>query len=244
MAKVTVTTKPSAWDKIKKRPDPLTSIALTIPVFLIYHLGILVVKSRSGVDLVSNAVFGLLNASTPLYVIGTLTMALVLAVVVWIEERRGVASGVRLTRVLMEGAAFALVVLAGLGWATSRVLRTTDPAGIEELGVLDKIVLACGAGFHEEFVFRALLVTGFAALLTKVFRMSKNAGLGVAVLVSSVAFSLIHNYGPFGEPFVFDIALYRVLLGSLFAGLYLMRGFGVAVYGHVFYELLVYFLYA
>ena len=36
------------WGKAKKRPDPLTSIALTIPVFLIYHLGILVVESQRG----------------------------------------------------------------------------------------------------------------------------------------------------------------------------------------------------
>jgi hypothetical protein len=242
--KLTVTKTPGLWDKVKKRPDPLTSIALTIPVFLIYHLGILVVRSRSGVDLISNAVFGLLNASTPVYVIATLTMSLVLAVVVWIEERRGASTSVPLSRVLLEGGAFALVVLAGFGWATSRVLRSTDPQGVAALGVLDKIVLACGTGFHEEFIFRAILVSGLAAVLTKVFRISKNGALGTAVLLSSIAFSLIHNVGPYGEPFELDIALYRVVLGALFAGLYLVRGFASVVYAHVFFELLVYFLYA
>lgn len=242
--KVTVTKHPGTWDKLKKRPDPLTSIALTIPVFLLYHLGILVVDTRSDVDLISNVVLGILKSSPPVYVVGTLALALIVATVTWIEERRGVSTSVPLTRVWLEGGAFALVVLAAFGWATSRVLRSTDPAGLETLGVWDKIVLAAGTGFHEEFIFRALLVTGVGALLTKIFRVSKNGALAVAIGLSSIAFALIHNVGPRGEPFLFDVAAVRVLLGGLFAGLYLLRGFAVAVYGHVFFELLVYFLYA
>jgi hypothetical protein len=232
------------WSKMKKRPDPLTSIALTIPVFLAYHLGILLVESRSGVDLVSNTVFGVLKASAPVYVVGTLAIALLVATITWIEERRGATTSLPLGRVIVEGGAFAFVVLAMLGWATSRVLRSTDPAKLEQLGVLDKLVLAAGTGFHEEFIFRAVLVTGVGFLLAKIFRMSKNAAIGVAIGFSSIAFSLVHNWGPTGEPFVADIAAYRVLIGGLFAGLYLARGFAVAVYAHVFFEVLVYFLYA
>jgi membrane protease YdiL (CAAX protease family) len=231
------------WGKAKKRPDPLTSIALTIPVFLIYHLGILVVESRSGVDLVSNTVFGVLKASAPIYVVATLAIALIVATVTWIEERRGVSTSVPLSKVLLEGGAFAIVVLVIVGWAASRVLRASDPAGLEELGWLDKIVLAAGTGFHEEFIFRAVLVTGLGWLLAKIFRMSNKAALGTAIALSSVAFSLVHNVGPTGEPFIGDVAAYRVLLGGLFAGLYLLRGFAVAVYAHVFFEALVYFVY-
>lgn len=231
------------WGKAKKRPDPLTSIALTIPVFLIYHLGILVVESRSGVDLVSNTVFGVLKASAPIYVVATLAIALIVATMTWIEERRGVSTSVPLSKVLLEGGAFAIVVLVIVGWAASRVLRASDPAGLTELGWLDKVVLAAGTGFHEEFIFRAVLVTGLGWLLAKIFRMSNKAALGTAIALSSVAFSLVHNVGPTGEPFIGDVALYRVLLGGLFAGLYLLRGFAVAVYAHVFFEALVYFVY-
>ncbi|HKU40803.1 MAG TPA: CPBP family intramembrane glutamic endopeptidase [Polyangiales bacterium] len=235
--------KSDLMSTLKKRPDPLTSVALTIPVFLIYHLGILLVESRSGVDLVSNTVFGVLKASAPVYVVGTLSLAFVLATVTWIEERRGATQSMALSRVLGEGVVFSLLALACLGWAAPRVLRTTDPARFEELGALDKIVLACGTGFHQEFIFRAVLVAGFGWLLLKLFRMNNKVAMTVAVIVSSIAFSLIHHYGPFREPFHADVALIRVLLGVVFAVLFLLRGFAVAVYAHVFFNIMVLFLY-
>jgi Type II CAAX prenyl endopeptidase Rce1-like len=234
---------PVFWDKVKKRPDPLTSVALTIPVFLIYHLGILVVDRRSGVDLVSKAAFGLMNIGRPAYVIATLGVALLLATVVWIEERRGAATKVSLTRVLLEGAVFAVAAVAAFGWAISRALRARDLSDVAELSLLEKVVLACGTGFHEEFVFRATLVSGLAFVLAKVIRMSARAALTIAVVVSSIAFSLVHNYGPFGEPFLLDVAAIRVVLGGLFAALYLLRGFASVVYAHAFFQLLVFFLY-
>lgn len=234
---------PKFWDTVKKRPDPLTSVALTIPVFLVYHLGILVVDSRSGVDFVSKAAFGLMQISRPAYVIATLGVALMLATVVWIEERRGAVTKVSLTRVLLEGGAFGLMALLGFGWTISRALRATDTSSAAELNILEKLVLACGTGFHEEFVFRAALVSGLAFVLAKVIRMSSGAALTIAVVVSSIASSLVHNYGPFGEPFLMDVALIRVVLGAAFAIVYLLRGFACVVYAHAVFQLLVYFLY-
>ena len=237
--------KSALMDNLKKRPDPLTSIALTIPVFLIYHLGILVVESRSGVDMVSNTIFGVLKASAPVYVVVTLSLALVVATVTWVEERRGATQSMSLGRVIVEGAVAALFVVVALGWATSRILQSTNPAfdKIRELGVSDMIVLAAGTAFHEEVIFRALLCTGLGVVMLKVFRVSKGVALGIAVALSSVAFALIQSWGPFGQPFIPDLALYRLVLGVVFAGLFLLRGFAVAVYAHVFFEVLVYFLY-
>jgi len=238
--------KSALMDNLKKRPDPLTSVALTIPVFLIYHLGILVVESRSGVDVVSNTVFGVLKASAPVYVVVTLSLALVVATVTWVEERRGATQSMSLGRVILEGAAAALIAVVLLSWATRRVLQSTNPALVQELrdlGVSDMIVLAAGTAFHEEIIFRAVLCTGLGFVMLKVFRVSKGVALGIAVALSSVAFALVQNWGPFGQPFIADLALYRLALGAIFAGLFLLRGFAVAVYTHVFFEMLVYFLY-
>lgn len=232
------------WGKFKKRPDPLTSIALTIPVFLLYHLGILVAETRSDSDFVSNTVFGTLRASAPVYVVVTIALALLVATLTWIEERRGVSQPVSLGKVIVEGLIFAVVAVLVLAFLTSSVIRyAADPHGLHELNWFDKLVLAAGTGFHDEFIFRALLVTGLSWLLAKIFRMSTNAALWVSVVVSSIAFALVHYIGPRGMPFVGDVAAYRVLLGVLFAGLYIARGFAVAVYAHVFLEVLIYFLY-
>ena len=240
--------KVKAWDAMKKRADPLTSIALTIPVFLLYHLGILLVDRNAvggvGADLVTDTVLGVLKASPPVYVVCTLTLALVVATVTWIEERRSATSGVSLSRVILEGAAFGVVLLAAFGWATSRIMRAADPARLNELGIVDKLVLAAGSGFHQELIFRALLVTGFSLVLLRLFRVSKNAALSIAVAVSSVLFALGYNWGPKGEPFVADLAGLRIVLGALFAAIYLTRGFAVVVYSHAIFQALMFFVFA
>ena len=232
----------ATWAKLKKRPDPLTSIALTIPVFLVYQLCILIVDRRSRSDFVSDPVLSMLDPKYyPVYVIGALTLALGLATVTWIEERRGAVSGVPLGKVVLEGLAFALIALVVLGLAPRRFVRPTEPA-MHADGVFEAIVLSAGAGLYQELIFRAVLVTLFSAVLALVFRVSKRVALGIAITLSSVAFAITHHYGPHGEPFGFDVATYHVLLAGLFAGLYLTRGFAVAVYAHVFFEIGVHFM--
>ncbi|HEY2733599.1 MAG TPA: hypothetical protein VGI70_06420, partial [Polyangiales bacterium] len=93
------------WSALRKRPDPLTSIAFTIPIFLIYHLGVLYVDRRSRVDYVSKWALDMLNASVPAYVMTTLAFTLVLLLTVWVEQRRGALGHSSLGRVLVEALA-------------------------------------------------------------------------------------------------------------------------------------------
>jgi hypothetical protein len=231
------------WAEFKKRPDPLTSIALTIPVFLIYQLCILLVNTRSGVDVVTDTLLSMLDEEYyPVYVVVTLLLALGLATVTWVEERRGASTSVSLTKVVLEGLGYSLLVLAILGWAPRRFLRTTEQLAAEAPGVLESMVLSAGTGLHQEVIFRAILVTALGGLMAMVFRVSKRVALGIAVTLSSITFALTHNYGTHGEPFMPDIAFYHMVLGGLFAGVYLLRGFAVAVYAHVFFEIGVRFL--
>jgi Type II CAAX prenyl endopeptidase Rce1-like len=227
----------AVWAKMKKRPDPLTSVALTIPVFLIYHLCIVQVSTRSRVDLISDQLLTWLQANHAVYVVAALTLALGLAIVTWVEERRGALSPVPLRKVVLEGLVLSAAVLAVLAAAPRHYMRTTEPATTEVPGVLEAVVVAAGTGLHQEVVFRAVLVTLLGGLLAMVFRVSKKVALGVAVTLSSITFALTHNYGAHGEPFVPVLAAYQMLLGGLFAGVYLLRGFAVAVYAHFFFEI-------
>lgn len=231
------------WDLLRKRPDPLTSVAFTVPVFLLYHLGILLVDRRSQVDFVSTLVLRVLETSVPAYVLMTLALALVLLLVAWVKQKRTITPPHPFLRVLGEGIAFAMFCLMALGWATHEV-RADSSSQLSLLSVVDKIVLAAGTGFHEEFIFRVLLVTGGAWLITKLGRVRPRFSLLIAMLVSSVLFSLAHYFVIFDEPFVLTVAGYRVLEGLLFATIYVSRGFAIAVYAHAIYDLMAYFVYA
>jgi hypothetical protein len=232
------------WGALRKRPAPLTSIAFTVPVFLLYHLGVLYVDQRSRADFLSKWALHMLNSSVPAYVMITLAVTLVLLLIVWIEQRRGAVPHSSIGRVLVEGLACALVVLVSLGWVSHQLLHSNDTATLAALGPFDKLVLAAGEGFHEELLYRVVLVTGGSALLRKAFGLSDRAAVLTSILVSSIASALAHYIGAFSEPFVWQVAGYRVLEGLVFATLYLARGFATATYAHVFYEALVLFIYA
>ncbi len=61
----------------------------------------------------------------------------------------------------------------------------------QSLGPLEKIVMSCGAGFHEELVFRAILFGGLVALIEKSGRPTWQAVVGGAI-AASLLFSGVH----------------------------------------------------
>lgn len=233
-----------AWKALRARPDPLTGVALTLPVFLFYHLGILLVPERTSVDLVSRVLFVLLDASASAYLVVTFVLALAVASVVWVQRKRGAVPVWSLGRVLLEAGAFALLLLVTLGWATYRLSQGTPLSVPRELTALTKLVIACGTGFHGELVFHALLVSGGSAALVALLQLPRHTALGVTVTLSSLAFAAATFLGPLADAFAFDTLMYRGLLGLALSLAYLVRGFAVAVYAHVFYAALVFFVYA
>ena len=106
---------------------------------------------------------------------------------------------------------------------------------------LQTSVGACGAGLHEELVFRAGLFHGGALLLAKVSRRPRAAWL-VAGLVTSVVFAAMHYLGPLGDRFSASSFVFRLLLGAVFALLYRTRGIAVAAWTHALYDILYFAL--
>jgi hypothetical protein len=232
------------WGALSKRPHRLTSVAFTVPIFLLYHLGVLYVDRRSRADFVSKWALNMLNSSVPAYVMSTLAATLLVLLWVWIEQRRGAVPHSSIGRVLFEALAGALLVLTSLGWASHALFHSDDVSSFSSMGVFDKLVLAAGEGFHEELIFRVLLVTGGSALLRRAFGLGTRVATITSMVVSSLASALAHYIGPHSEPFMWEVAFYRVIEGLVFATLYLARGFAATTYAHAFYEALVLFLYA
>jgi len=106
---------------------------------------------------------------------------------------------------------------------------------------INTLVVHIGSGVFEEFYFRFLLLSLLVFVFQKGFHFKKIIATIVAVLLSSVAFSLFHFVGVFKEIFHLEAFLFRFIAGILFAVLYIYRGFGVAVYTHSFYNIFLMF---
>jgi membrane protease YdiL (CAAX protease family) len=221
----------------KHRHDPLTSLVLTVPVFLLYHLGILFIQLRNGVDLVTELTLELLERSVLAYVGVTLVIAAGLFAAGWLLRKKGKIKPAQLPPVLLESTVLAVIMMFTVGWATHQLLP--GQTGGEPMGPLEKIVMAAGAGFHEELVFRVGLFAGGAWLLAR--RMSKTRAVLIALVISSVVFSAVHYIGPLADDFALGSFLFRVLAGAFLAAVYHFRGFAVAVYTHALYDVMVFF---
>ncbi|MET0391406.1 MAG: CPBP family intramembrane glutamic endopeptidase [Polyangiales bacterium] len=230
------------WTRIRKRPHPMISVAFTVPVFVLYHLGVLAVQEQSQVDFVSTVVLKLVETSTPAYVMFTLALSLVLLLTTWWQQKKGKIAESPHKRVAWEALGGAVFAVAALGYANSAILHG-EASAISAIRIFDKIVVSLGSGFHEELVFRALLISGGIYVLNKLkVKLKPWMAIGLCMIVSSVLFSLVHYFAIYDEPFAWSTAVYRALEGLFFATLYVTRGFAVAVYAHVFYNLITVFL--
>jgi hypothetical protein len=219
---------------------------LTTPVFLIYHLGILLIDKRNGVDWVSDLTLELVHASVPGYIGVSIGLCAALVLTMWLLRKRGRVRPRALLPIVAESVLWAVVMLALVGWAVQRVLPPLAlPASVGaqtlELGPLEKIVMAAGAGFHEEVTFRVLLFSGGARLL-QLLRMPWLGAFALAALLSSLGFAFVHHLGPTGEGLTLTALSFRTLAGLYLSGLYAARGFAVAVYTHALYDVLVFFV--
>jgi membrane protease YdiL (CAAX protease family) len=96
------------------------------------------------------------------------------------------------------------------------------------------IVLSVGAGVYEELLFRLIAITALNILLVDVFEMKMEYAIAIILVVSAVLFSLYHYLG--NETFNMGTFIYRTAMGLYLAGIYIYRGFGIAVGVHTVYD--------
>jgi membrane protease YdiL (CAAX protease family) len=101
-----------------------------------------------------------------------------------------------------------------------------------------KAVTYVGAGIYEEVLFRLCLLP----LCFGVFRLlqlNTTWAAVLAVISTSLLFSIAHHVGPTGEAFRLFPFTFRLLAGLFFAALFVLRGFGITVGAHAAYDVLV-----
>ena len=239
-------TKGTLVNHLSGRVDPLTSAILVFPLFLIYQLGILLSRGLNGVDYVTASLVQLCERDLGNYLIVLTGMLLAYAAILLLLRQRETFDPKAFLPVVGESTFYALSMGSIILFLMHRFVELVPglSAGSElsaalasGLSFVDVVVISAGAGLHEELIFRLIGVGGLSWLLAGI--MPEKQAWVVAVLVSSLVFSLAHHLGPNGEPFVFAAFVYRSLAGLFFALVYQIRGLAVAVWTHCLYDVYV-----
>ena len=235
-----------SWSRV----DPLTSLLFVFPLFLFYELGVLLVPSAyNGADLLTSEALHLLHGRVQTYIAVNAGLAALFVVAALVLRKRHHFDPGRIGMVLLESSIYALGMGTFILFVMMDLLHIDPRLAIPALrtaaaapqGFLPVLIVSIGAGVHEELLFRVGMVGGLVWLLTTTLKRSRGVSIAVAFFVSSVLFSAAHHVIG-GEPFRIGVFVYRMLCGLVFAAIYQVRGFAVAVYTHALYDVYVFAL--
>jgi membrane protease YdiL (CAAX protease family) len=233
-----------AISRLSTPHDALTSLVLTLPVFLVYHVGIVFMDLRNGADFVTGNLIQLLDLSVWGYLGVTFAVAACLVGTVVVLRKKGELHLRALGPVVLESVGWAALMWLLVGWATARIVPhawVDLQIGGRTLGPLERLVMSAGAGFYEELVFRVGLFGGLAHFFSRQGVPAVRGGLAAA-FVSALLFSAVHYLGSLGDAFSLGSFVFRTLSGLYLCALFRFRGFAVAVYAHALYDVAVFFL--
>jgi Type II CAAX prenyl endopeptidase Rce1-like len=231
--------------KMLRRSDPLTSLLLVFPLFVVYQIGVLSMPSTyNGADLITSQMLHLLHGNQGTYLAINVALALGFFVLVLVLRRKNTFDPRLFVPVLFESAIYALTMGSLICFVMIDFLHI-DPklfigcaTGPEQASPAAKLVLSLGAGVHEELLFRLIMVGGGVWLFERAFGLRRWIAIVLAFAISSVLFSAAHHVIG-GEPFHVGAFTYRILCGLVFATIFQTRGFAVAVYTHALYDIYV-----
>lgn len=228
----------------------MTSLLVAGPLLLLYEVGILLANPgiRNGADASFRRLFLLFGAHGEWIWLGLLLFGLAVAgFLAWREE---IPAHRCAFPMVAEGFLYSLIfgpvvlLLRGPLGAQGLMLREHLAAGPPGESPVLHLLLSVGAGVYEEALFRLLLLSLLYFLGKKLcdfLAIPAFVAAIFAVLVSSLAFSGFHHLGAFAAPFSWGAFFFRTFAGALLGAIFILRGFGVAVYTHAFYDVLFLF---
>jgi Type II CAAX prenyl endopeptidase Rce1-like len=222
---------------LPRRSDPWTDLALTLPIFVVYHLGVIFLPFRNAADPVTSELRGLAKHSLPAYAAITLAIGVVLVVVLFAFGRRSALEPKRFALVGIEGALYAaLMRIAGAYVVGSLRLA---PGG-DEPGAVGSVVMALGAGFYEEVAFRVVIFGVGAAILRRVLGGALGwIGVVAWAVIEAGVFAAWHYTGSLGDTWDLGSFVFRMVCGLVLTAIFALRGFAPAVWAHALYDVWV-----
>jgi hypothetical protein len=100
-----------------------------------------------------------------------------------------------------------------------------------------EVVLSVGAGIYEELLFRLIAINVLSIILMDLLELKPHTAIPIIIVGSALMFSAYHLLGT--ESFDAGKFAFRSAMGIYLAGIYVYRGFGIAVGTHTVYDLIV-----
>jgi hypothetical protein len=178
---------PTPTDPRLEKAGAWVDLGLTLPIFLLYHLGVVFLDVRNASDLVTGYLLQIAEGSTERYLIVTLLIGLVFAGVFWMLGRGQAVRPSKFAQIAVEGVLYAILLRLGGSYAVTKMLAASDqvaefvatphvllPSIAAASSAIDSgpfvgFVMSLGAGFYEELTYRVLLFGLGAKLLVGVF---------------------------------------------------------------------------
>jgi len=222
---------------VASRSDPKIDLALTLPIFVAYHLGVVFLNIRNGSDLLTGELMQLAEGNKAVYLLLTLAIGVVFAGVFAWMGRGHAFRAAKFAQIAIEGVVYAFVMRLVGSYVVGAMF-----AGKVSLHGFPGVVMSLGAGFYEELTFRAILFgAGAWFLRTATFAGTIRGAImtwGWAAVCAAI-FSAVHYVGPMGDPFELKSFVFRFTLGMTLTIIFVFRGFAAAVWSHAFYDIWV-----
>jgi hypothetical protein len=241
---------------LREGSGPLADLALTLPVFVVYHLGVVWMDVQNAADVVTRELKNLASSSLPAYSALTLAIGAVFAGILLVLGRGHTLRWQRFALVAVEGILYAVAMRLVASYVVGRVqllggfetglggLDRGLPIPVNDApGFFTSVVLSLGAGLYEEIAFRVGLY-GLGRRLVLAMMPEALPGQRLAAslawaVAAAAVFSGWHYFGQFGEPFDLRSFVFRWVCGIVFTLIYVFRGFAPVVWTHALYDIWV-----
>lgn len=235
----------SYWDRSKQ---PLEILGLLIPLLVLYEVGLVRWLVSAGGTQTNDAHRGLvhlfesfgINAAKlglPVLSLPAVAMVTVLLVMHVLSRRPWSIHLPTVAGMAFEGALAGLplyvLIRAGLGVS---LMAAIAPAGG---GLADRILISIGAGLYEEFIFRMIALLLLHSLLADLLRVKDPWATWIAVVLAALAFAAYHPLRDGAGAIQWQVFASLFVAGLYFGGLFVVRGFGIAVAAHASYDIVV-----
>jgi hypothetical protein len=235
--------------RLAAKPGAWVDLALTLPIFVAYQLGVVFLPMKNASDYVTRPLLELAHGSRETYLGITALLGLVFAGVFILLGRGRAFRPMKFFQIALEGIAYAVAMRFGAEYVVGRL----PIGGMKDVDPLTGFVMSLGAGFYEEIAFRVVLFGLGAKLLVWFFvRPPKPApgapaplslrAIAVTVgwsVVAAAVFSGAHYVGSLGDKFQLASFVFRLVLGLALSLIYSTRGFAAAVWAHATYDIWV-----